>query len=104
MKRLSIILGTALLLAAIIFVICDAADAGEPPIETIAAKSINSFALDLYKHLKKPDENVFFSPYGAFVCLSMAYAGAAGDTASQMSKALHFEQQGTGIHDAIGCA
>ena len=35
MKRLSIILGTALLMAATIFVISDSADAGEPPIETM---------------------------------------------------------------------
>jgi serpin B len=102
MKRLSIVLGTALLLAVFIFVICDAADAGEPPIETIAAKSINSFALDVYKHLKKPDENVFFSPYGAFVCLSMAYAGAAGDTERQMSKALHFGLEEPAMHNAVG--
>ncbi len=102
MKRLGIILGTALMLLAVTtFVICDSADAGEPSAGITAARAINSFSLDVYKHLKKPDENVCFSPYGAFVCLCMAYAGAAGDTERQMAKTLHFEQEGPRMHDAI---
>ena len=103
MKQCNFVLGPILALCLIpMLMVPGLAQAGEPPIETKAATSINSFALDVYKQLKKPNENVFFSPYGAFVCLSMAYAGAAGDTERQMAKTLHFEQAGPGIHDAIG--
>ena len=103
MKQFNFIVATTFLLCTISLTPhTEKANAAEPRAGSVAASSVNSFALDMYKKLKKPDENVFFSPYGAFVCLSMAYAGAAGDTESQMAKVLHFEQQGPGIHDAIG--
>ncbi|MGO9116836.1 MAG: serpin family protein [Desulfomonilaceae bacterium] len=103
MKQFNFIVVTIFVLCAMsLAVVTDLTGAAEQPGETAAGSSINSFALDVYKHLKKPDENVFFSPYGAFICLSMAYAGAAGDTERQMAKTLHFEQEGPGVHDAIG--
>ena len=49
-----------------------------------------AFALDLYARLKISDGNLFFSPYSISTCLAMTYAGARGDTATQMARTLHF--------------
>ena len=48
----------------------------------------NEFGFDLYKTLAD-DENLFYSPTSTVVALAMAYAGAKGDTASQMTTVLH---------------
>jgi serpin B len=51
----------------------------------------NQFALDLYHQLKaKPGDNVFFSPYSISTALAMTWAGARGETATQMAQVLHF--------------
>jgi serpin B len=49
-----------------------------------------ALAIDLYGQLRDQPGNLFFSPYSISSCLAMAYAGARGETASQMAKALHF--------------
>lgn len=54
-----------------------------------AAKAVNAFAIDLHGQLRKPEGNIFFSPYSVSVSLAMAYTGARGKTESQMAKALH---------------
>lgn len=54
------------------------------------ARSTAALALDLYGELAKAEGNVFFSPYGVSTALGMAYAGAAGNTASEMAAALKF--------------
>jgi len=88
MKNLSRLLLITLLLTTLI---------GHPA-DTRAASSIESlakgnteFALDLYAQLKNADGNLFFSPYSISTCLAMTYAGARGDTATQMAQALHFD-------------
>ncbi|MBM3299688.1 MAG: serpin family protein [Deltaproteobacteria bacterium] len=55
-----------------------------------AASSINAFALDMYNQIKKADANLFFSPYSVSACAAMAYAGAGGNTASQMAKVFRY--------------
>lgn len=50
-----------------------------------------AFALDLYAKLRGQPGNVFFSPHSLSAALAMTYAGAQGDTAAQMRKALRFE-------------
>ncbi len=50
----------------------------------------NEFALELYAKLRAQEGNLFFSPYSISTALAMAYAGARGETESQMAKALHF--------------
>jgi serpin B len=51
----------------------------------------NAFATDLYLGLAASTTgNLFFSPIGIETALAMIYAGAAGNTAVQMAKALRF--------------
>jgi len=74
--------------------------AAQPPAATTTADATalatanNAFACDLYAQLKGDDsgarENLFFSPFSVSSALAMACAGAKGDTAAQMQKALHF--------------
>ncbi|HEX3800410.1 MAG TPA: serpin family protein [Verrucomicrobiae bacterium] len=54
----------------------------------------NAFALELYSRLAAGDGNVFFSPYSISTCLAMTYAGARGDTASQIGHVFHFDSDG----------
>lgn len=50
-----------------------------------------TFATDLYRELATDDkENLFFSPYSISAALAMTYAGAAGETATEMEETLHF--------------
>jgi len=51
----------------------------------------NAFALDLYAKLKDKPGNLFFSPYSISSALAMTYAGASGNTKTQMAKTLHFD-------------
>jgi len=50
----------------------------------------SKFALELYARLRDKGENLFFSPYSISTALAMAYAGAQGQTGSQMAEVLHF--------------
>jgi serpin B len=54
-----------------------------------AAGSLDAFGFDLYGRLADGDKNLVFSPASIYVALSMAGAGARGETASQMEKVLH---------------
>ncbi|KAL5287309.1 SERPINI1.2 family protein [Megaselia abdita] len=47
------------------------------------------FAADLYKAIGVND-NLVFSPYSIQSCLALAYMGAGGETASELSKSLRF--------------
>lgn len=50
-----------------------------------------AFALDLYGSFSKDgDGNLLFSPYSISQALAMTYAGANGETATQMADTLHF--------------
>lgn len=61
-----------------------------------------AFALDLYAELDKQQPgNLFFSPYSISTALAMAYAGAEGDTATEMASALHFTLSPPTLHIAF---
>jgi len=49
----------------------------------------NAFAVDLYTRLAKEPGNFVFSPFSINTALTMAYAGARGNTAAQMARVLH---------------
>jgi serpin B len=87
MKSLCILSSVALLFATV-----HSAQGSKPlrwPAELVAGN--NQFALDLYHRLSsKADQPLFFSPCSISTALAMTYAGARGDTATEMAKTLHF--------------
>ena len=63
----------------------------------------NAFALDLYTRLGTEKEgNLFFSPYSISTALAMTYAGARGETETQMGRVLHFSLDQKRLHPAFG--
>ena len=56
-----------------------------------------AFALDLYQKLKDRPGNLFFSPYSISTSLAMTYAGARGQTETEMARALHFNLAQTNL-------
>ena len=62
----------------------------------------NAFAVALYGQLRNQTGNLFFSPESISTALAMAYAGARGDTASQMAKTLHFTLPLDQLNPAMG--
>lgn len=66
-----------------------------------AASSVNAFALDAYGLLSREKGNLFFSPYSISTALAMTYAGAKGDTAKEISQALHFKPLQNNLHPSF---
>ena len=62
----------------------------------------NAFAVELYGQLRNQNGNLFFSPESISTALAMTYAGARGDTASEMAKTLHFTLPPDRLHPAMG--
>ncbi|MGI5864097.1 MAG: serpin family protein [Myxococcales bacterium] len=60
-----------------------------------------AFAVDLYKSLREPGRNLLTSPHSVSVALAMAWAGARGETESQMASALHFTLPQARLHAAM---
>lgn len=68
----------------------------------ILVKSNNAFALDLYSQLCSNQKgNLFVSPYSVSTALAMTYAGAKGETETEMAKVLHFSLAQTDFHPAF---
>jgi serpin B len=76
------------------------ADVARDPASAVPASALsaavlanNAFAVDLYSHVRADPEvgtgNVLTSPISASLALTMTYAGAKGQTASEMASALH---------------
>ena len=61
----------------------------------------NQFAFDLFHKLTKVDENLFFSPFSISSALAMTYAGAAGNTETEMQKVLHFGANNEAFHQTF---
>jgi serpin B len=61
----------------------------------------NAFALDLYARIGKSEGNRFISPFSISCALAMTRAGARGDTAEQIDKALHFTLSAGLLHGAF---
>ena len=56
------------------------------------AKANSEFALDLYRNLAAhSDENIFLGPHSISTALAMIYAGARGETATDMARVLHWK-------------
>lgn len=61
----------------------------------------NAFALDIYQSLRSGDGNLILSPYSISLALAMTYAGARGETESQMAIVLHFDQGQSATHSSF---
>jgi serpin B len=62
-----------------------------------------AFAFDLYGELRQTtDGNLLFSPYSISEALAMTYAGAEGETATQMADVLGFILPEPTLHEAFG--
>ena len=64
-------------------------------------KGNSAFAFDLYKALSVTDGNLFYSPYSISLALAMTYAGARGETESQMAETLHYLLPQERLHPAF---
>jgi len=81
----------------------DAVRAGEPSSNLVAlVAGNNQFACDVYAQLADQPGNLFLSPFSVSTALAMAYAGAKGETATQMEQALHFTLPQETLHPAFG--
>jgi serpin B len=80
MKRLLIFHVSAALLASVM----DAATNFD-----VAAKATNELAVELHRQLATGDENLCLSPYSIESALAMTYAGADGETRTEMARVLH---------------
>jgi serine protease inhibitor len=101
------IIARYVLLSVIIFVLIAAAIFAWPqtsrpfdssPDASTAVAANTAFAIDLYQELKTQPGNLFFSPYSISSALAMTYAGARGQTESEMTKVLHFDPGQTNVH------
>ncbi len=59
------------------------------------------FAFDLYQALREEPGNLFYSPYSISLALAMTYAGARGETESQMASTLNFVLSQKSLHPAF---
>jgi serpin B len=66
-----------------------------------SAEESNTFALAIYRLLRRSPENLFFSPFSVRSALGMAQGGARGETAAQMREALRFSSSDEALHAAL---
>ncbi len=108
--RFAISVAAAVALASLVLV--DPASPAPPgrlrrdrPVRTAAMTPLveagNRFAFDLYERLRGTDGNLFFSPASISVALAMTYAGAAGNTETEMVKTLHLEMPKAQVNEQM---
>lgn len=66
-----------------------------------AVEGNTAFAAALYRQVHTEPGNLFMSPHSISTALAMTYAGAAGNTASQMAETLQFTLPATETHAAF---
>ena len=78
------------------------ARAAQPSPAQALVNGNTAFACDLYAQLRNSPGNLFFSPYSISTALAMTYAGARGNTETQMARVLHFGKGQPQLHSAFG--
>jgi serpin B len=61
----------------------------------------NNFARAMFVHQAEAKENLVISPYSLYQVLSMLYAGAAGETASEMRTAMRLPWEDARVHRLV---
>ena len=61
----------------------------------LAAKATNELGVDLHRQLATGKENLCISPYSIDSALAMTFAGADGETRTEMARVLHFPNDGS---------
>src|SRR5258708_1824552 len=64
----------------------------------LAASATNQVGVDLYRQLARDENNLCLSPYSIESALAMTFAGADGETKTEMARVLHFQNDGDAIH------
>jgi serpin B len=73
------------------------------PSPAVAVTASNAFGFELYARLTAGQKNVICSPVSASIALTMAWAGARGDTEREMARALSLEAtEREATHAAFG--
>ena len=93
-KAISVMIAVLLISVVIAAIVLKNNDnfSGSGPIENVSdmVEATNEFSFEMYQELiNGSEENVFFSPYSITTALGMAYEGARGQTASEMSQVLN---------------
>lgn len=73
----------------------------DPSVVAAQAADNTQLAFDVYAQLKGTPGNLFFSPYSISSAMTMAWAGAAGNTATQMASALELNQSPANVLGAF---
>src|SRR5213594_202043 len=68
----------------------------------VAAKATNELAVDLHRRLATGDENLCISPYSIESALAMTFAGADGETRTEMARVLHFPSDASAVPASFG--
>ena len=63
----------------------------------LAAKATNQLAVDLHRQLATGNDNLCVSPYSIQSALAMTFAGADGDTRTEMAHVLHFPSEASAV-------
>ena len=66
-----------------------------------AAQAVNALGLDLLAKGPDANANTLLSPYSIQAALAMTYAGAAGDTRSEMARVLHYPADEAALHQSF---
>jgi serpin B len=68
----------------------------------LAAKATNDLAVELHRQLATGSENLCVSPFSIESALAMTFAGADGDTRTEMARVLHFPSDATAVAASFG--
>jgi serpin B len=63
----------------------------------LAAEATNELAVDLHGQLATGNENLCVSPFSVESALAMTFAGADGDTRTEMARVLHFPSDASAV-------
>jgi serpin B len=80
---------------------CSSPDPSELPDVGTLVHDNSAFACDLYRKLATGEENLMFSPYSISTVMAMTYAGARGNTATEMASTLRFSLDQPHLHPAF---